>query len=114
MVLEIAARGCRIDSRRCTVITLRERAVAAGSEAASGEIAALGMTLRQTAHDINNVLTGVMAGASLLRKIVADDPESVEFVEEIERAAERGAAITARALDCGRRATHGADPGVIR
>jgi two-component system cell cycle sensor histidine kinase/response regulator CckA len=55
------------------------------------------------AHDFNNLLAVILNYADYLKEEVADRPEAEEGLEEIRRAAERGAALTGRLLAFSRR-----------
>jgi PAS domain S-box-containing protein len=55
------------------------------------------------AHDFNNLLAVILNYADYLKEDVADQPDVLEGLEEIRRAAERGAALTGRLLAFSRR-----------
>lgn len=60
----------------------------------SRQMEALGRTAGVTAHDFNNLLTIILGYTSLmLRTLPPDDPSRPAF-EEIQKAAERGRALT--------------------
>ena len=64
---------------------------------------AVGLLAGGVAHDFNNLLTAIKGFASLLKMGLAPDDESFEFAGEIEKAADRAAALTAQLLAFGRR-----------
>jgi PAS domain S-box-containing protein len=55
------------------------------------------------AHDFNNLLAVILNYADYLKEEVADNQDAAEGLEEIRRAAERGAALTGRLLAFSRR-----------
>ena len=55
------------------------------------------------AHDLNNVLGGILGYASLLRNHLEGRHEAVKYVETIERSAIRGAELTGRLLAASRK-----------
>jgi signal transduction histidine kinase len=52
--------------------------------------------LRRMAHDLNNVFAAILGCADLLTIRLKEDGAARQEAEEIQRAAERGAAITRR------------------
>jgi PAS domain S-box-containing protein len=69
----------------------------------SQKMEAVGRLAGGIAHDFNNLLTAVNGYAELLADRVASDPQAAEGVEEIRRAAQRGAALIQKLLVLGRR-----------
>ena len=55
------------------------------------------------AHDFNNALTGILGYSELLRLRVAGDPQGLEELDEVSRAAERAATLTRQLLTFARR-----------
>lgn len=67
-----------------------------------GDGAAIGPLVGGVAHDLNNLLTVIMAAASALRERLPADHPGQEDVREIAGAAERAAALTRHLLACSR------------
>jgi two-component system, cell cycle sensor histidine kinase and response regulator CckA len=59
---------------------------------------AVGLLAGGVAHDFNNLLTAIKGFASLLQMAIPAGEESAEFVDEIVKAADRAAALTAQLL----------------
>lgn len=59
---------------------------------------AIVMLARGVAHDINNLLTGVMGNSAVLRQSLADHPEYVKRLNEIEGATDKAVHLAARLL----------------
>jgi len=59
---------------------------------------AVGLLAGGVAHDFNNLLTAIKGFASLLQMAIPSGDESAEFVDEIAKAADRAAALTAQLL----------------
>ncbi len=64
---------------------------------------AVGLLAGGVAHDFNNLLTAIKGFSSLLQMTVQPDDQSSEFLEEINKAADRAAALTAQLLAFSRR-----------
>ncbi|HKH91801.1 MAG TPA: PAS domain S-box protein [Gemmatimonadaceae bacterium] len=64
---------------------------------------AVGLLAGGVAHDFNNLLTAIKGFASLLEMTIPPADESHEFVEEIGKAADRAAGLTAQLLAFSRR-----------
>ncbi len=64
---------------------------------------AIGRLAGGVAHDFNNLLTAILGYASLLLDVLSEDDPSRQDIAEIRRAAESGAALTARLLAFSRR-----------
>ena len=64
---------------------------------------AVGLLAGGVAHDFNNLLTAIKGFASLLQMTIPPADESHEFVDEIGKAADRAAALTAQLLAFSRR-----------
>ena len=64
---------------------------------------AVGLLAGGVAHDFNNLLTAIKGFASLLQMTIPASDESHEFVDEIGKAADRAAALTAQLLAFSRR-----------
>jgi PAS domain S-box-containing protein len=64
---------------------------------------AVGQLAGGVAHDFNNLLTAIKGFASLLEMTLAPADESQEFVDEIVKAADRAAGLTAQLLAFSRR-----------
>ncbi|MEP6989540.1 MAG: PAS domain S-box protein [bacterium] len=64
---------------------------------------AVGLLAGGVAHDFNNLLTAIKGFASLLEGEIAGDAQSVEFLTEINKAADRAAALTGQLLAFSRR-----------
>ena len=64
---------------------------------------AVGLLAGGVAHDFNNLLTAIKGFASLLQMTIPPTDESHEFVDEIGKAADRAAALTAQLLAFSRR-----------
>lgn len=58
----------------------------------------LGVLAGGIAHDFNNLMTGVMGNASLVRSVLNEDSEPVEWVGQIEGAAKRAAELCQQML----------------
>jgi PAS domain S-box-containing protein len=59
---------------------------------------AVGLLAGGVAHDFNNLLTAIKGFASLLQMAIPSGEEAGEFVDEIAKAADRAAALTAQLL----------------
>ncbi|MDQ2667075.1 MAG: response regulator [Gemmatimonadota bacterium] len=59
---------------------------------------AVGLLAGGVAHDFNNLLTAIKGFSSLLQMTVQPDDQSFEFLDEINKAADRAAALTAQLL----------------
>ncbi|MGQ9586704.1 MAG: sensor histidine kinase [Anaerolineae bacterium] len=66
-------------------------------------LAAAGQLSAAYAHEINNLLTGVLGYASLVRRMVADRPAVAKDVDRIKEQAERIAQLARHLLDLSRR-----------
>jgi two-component system, cell cycle sensor histidine kinase and response regulator CckA len=64
---------------------------------------AVGLLAGGVAHDFNNLLTAIKGFASLLQMTIPASDESHEFVEEIVKASDRAAGLTAQLLAFSRR-----------
>ena len=64
---------------------------------------AVGLLAGGVAHDFNNLLTAIKGFASLLEMTLEGDEQSAEFLGEINKAADRAAALTAQLLAFSRR-----------
>ncbi len=64
---------------------------------------AVGQLAGGVAHDFNNLLTAIKGFTALLQLSVPSDPQSSEFLEEIDKAADRAAGLTAQLLAFSRR-----------
>jgi two-component system cell cycle sensor histidine kinase/response regulator CckA len=64
---------------------------------------AVGLLAGGVAHDFNNLLTAIKGFASLLQMMLPAGDEALEFVDEIAKASDRAAGLTAQLLAFGRR-----------
>jgi two-component system cell cycle sensor histidine kinase/response regulator CckA len=64
---------------------------------------AVGLLAGGVAHDFNNLLTAIKGFSSLLQMTLSEDEQSLEFLGEINKAADRAAALTAQLLAFSRR-----------
>jgi two-component system cell cycle sensor histidine kinase/response regulator CckA len=64
---------------------------------------AVGLLAGGVAHDFNNLLTAIKGFSSLLQMTVNGDVQALEFLDEINKAADRAAALTAQLLAFSRR-----------
>jgi PAS domain S-box-containing protein len=64
---------------------------------------AVGLLAGGVAHDFNNLLTAIKGFSSLLQMTLEGDEQSTEFLGEINKAADRAAALTAQLLAFSRR-----------
>ncbi|MFL5617757.1 MAG: PAS domain S-box protein [Gemmatimonadaceae bacterium] len=64
---------------------------------------AIGLLAGGVAHDFNNLLTAIKGFASLIQMTISPSDESHEFVDEIIKAADRAAGLTAQLLAFSRR-----------
>ena len=67
------------------------------------KLEAVGLLAGGVAHDFNNLLTAIKGFASLLQMTIPPGDEAHEFVDEIGKAADRAAALTAQLLAFSRR-----------
>jgi two-component system cell cycle sensor histidine kinase/response regulator CckA len=70
---------------------------------AAQKMEAVGLLAGGVAHDFNNLLTVIKGFASLIQMTIPPADESHEFVDEIVKAADRAAALTAQLLAFSRR-----------
>jgi PAS domain S-box-containing protein len=70
---------------------------------AAQKMEAVGLLAGGVAHDFNNLLTAIKGFASLLQMVIAPGDEALEFVDEIAKASDRAASLTAQLLAFGRR-----------
>jgi two-component system cell cycle sensor histidine kinase/response regulator CckA len=64
---------------------------------------AVGLLAGGVAHDFNNLLTAIKGFASLLQMTLEEDAQASDFLAEINKAADRAAALTAQLLAFSRR-----------
>jgi PAS domain S-box-containing protein len=64
----------------------------------SEKLEAIGRLAGGVAHDFNNQLTGILGGAEILRRALADRPDLLDVVEELRGAALRSAGLTKQLL----------------
>jgi signal transduction histidine kinase len=69
----------------------------------SQKLEAIGRLAGGLAHDFNNLLTVVQGNAHLLEEEAADQPAALEYVRQINTAADRGATLVKQLLAFGRR-----------
>lgn len=69
----------------------------------SEKLSALGQLAGGVAHDFNNLLQAILGYASLCRAGSQDDPKLVRNLDQIEKAAQKAANLTAQLLAFGRR-----------
>jgi signal transduction histidine kinase len=69
----------------------------------SQKMEAVGMLAGGVAHDFNNLVTVIVGYNDMLREQSRNDPQALEFAEEIQRAAERAGALTNQLLAFSRR-----------
>jgi len=67
------------------------------------KIDSIGNLAGGVAHDFNNVLTSILGSASIMRRRLKDDPRWTKYVDLIETAARRGAAVTRQLLTFARK-----------
>jgi two-component system cell cycle sensor histidine kinase/response regulator CckA len=67
------------------------------------KIESIGQLAGTVAHDFNNLLVAIIGYSELLSDELARQPELLAQVEEIHRAAERGAEMTSQLLACSRK-----------
>ena len=70
---------------------------------AAQKMEAVGLLAGGVAHDFNNLLTAIKGFASLLQMVIPAGDEALEFVDEIAKASDRAASLTAQLLAFGRR-----------
>jgi PAS domain S-box-containing protein len=88
--------------RRAAEAALRERDQLADELAHTRKLEVLGRLAGGVAHDFNNLLTVIRGNAHLLRATEAGE-DRCQMLDEIRRAAERGATLTQQLLAFGRR-----------
>jgi len=112
--VEISSRVVLADGRPVGIegvardVTERKRAEQARHELEeqlrhAQKIEALGRLAGGVAHDFNNLLTAIAGYSQLLLDRTVGEPKLRPYVEEIHRAAERGASLTRQLLAFGRR-----------
>ncbi|HET7753443.1 MAG TPA: ATP-binding protein [Anaeromyxobacteraceae bacterium] len=69
----------------------------------SEKLEAIGRLAGGVAHDFNNQLTGILGGAEILRRALADRPDLLDIVEELRASALRSAGLTRQLLAFSRR-----------
>lgn len=72
----------------------------------SQKLEAIGQLASGVAHDFNNVLSGILAYASILKEDYATDPVLVNGLQTIESSAERGADMTKKLLAFARKGNY--------
>ena len=85
------------------VLAAREREELQAQLHQAQRLETVGKLAGGVAHDFNNLLSVVLNYAAFLQEELRDDPEAVEALGEIRRAAEGGAALTGRLLAFSRR-----------
>ncbi len=96
----------RLGGRDCVLwqsLDLTERLALHARLSQHQKMEAIGRLAGGIAHDFNNLLTAMLGYADLLKEGLQDDPESLESLAEIERSAQRGAALTHQLLTFSRR-----------
>ncbi|MBP9837562.1 MAG: response regulator [Proteobacteria bacterium] len=63
------------------------------------KLESIGLLASTVAHDLNNILTGILGHVSYLRVILSDNPTSKDSIRAIEDAAKKAAAINQQVLD---------------
>ncbi len=63
----------------------------------------IGMLAGGVGHDFNNMLTGILGYASLIKRVVTDNPTLSRYAEAIELATQRAAKLTQHLLNFSRR-----------
>jgi PAS domain S-box-containing protein len=91
-----------ISERRDAQLALQ---AAQAQRAQAQKMEALGQLTGGVAHDFNNLLMIVGGHIQSLKKLVADHPKGRHAAEAVERAAQRGAALTRQLLTFARRQT---------
>ena len=62
------------------------------------KLESIGLLAGGVAHDFNNALTVIEGNGGLLRDLVADNPDALEFINEIRHAVDRAASLTRQLL----------------
>lgn len=99
---EVAARTAALEESHARVLT-------------GARMQALGVAAGSVAHEFNNLLTPILANASLLLEPdgpLADRPDGLDLARGVERAAERAALLVSQMLTFSRRRPH-RSPDVI-
>jgi nitrogen-specific signal transduction histidine kinase/CheY-like chemotaxis protein len=68
-----------------------------------GRMESIGKLAGGVAHDFNNVLTGILGYASLMKRIVPEEGQLARYAEIIESSAKRAASLTEHLLNFSRR-----------
>ncbi|MDR2337923.1 MAG: response regulator [Deltaproteobacteria bacterium] len=63
------------------------------------KLKALGLLAGSVAHDLNNILTGILGNISLLKVILKDQTECADYLEAIDNSAKKSAQITQQILE---------------
>jgi PAS domain S-box-containing protein len=95
-----------LDGRRIFIATMRdltERKLLEAQLQQSQKMEAIGTLAGGIAHDFNNLLTGIMGYTDFVKTELGDDHPLAEYVNEIDRAASRAAALTRQLLAFSRR-----------
>ena len=71
----------------------------------SQKIDSVGNLAGGIAHDFNNILTSILGSASIMRRRIKDDLRYVKYVDLIETASRRGAALTRQLLTFARKSS---------
>ena len=78
--------------------------------ALSEKLSALGQLAGGVAHDFNNIMQGVIGGASIIQRRARDPTEVIRYARMIDETARRGVSVTSRLLTLARRDDLRAEP----
>ncbi|MBP7864953.1 MAG: hypothetical protein KA419_03305 [Acidobacteria bacterium] len=80
------------------IVDVTSRKLAEAEKLHDRNLQAMGQVAGGVAHDFNDILAGILGSLSLMRVLEDDQPGVMNLVDEIEKACDRAAGLTARLL----------------